>query len=66
VPRAFAEAGTEPDLTAVPVPTLVVLDGAGHVPTITRPHEVVEAIEAWWADVEAYRSPADTATRSDS
>jgi len=27
---------------------LVVILGAGHVPTVTRPEEVVAAIDDWW------------------
>jgi pimeloyl-ACP methyl ester carboxylesterase len=34
----------------IPAATLVILPGAGHVPTLTRPGEVVEAIGAWWGD----------------
>jgi pimeloyl-ACP methyl ester carboxylesterase len=30
---------------AIPGAELVVLEGAGHAPTMTRPHEVVAAIE---------------------
>jgi pimeloyl-ACP methyl ester carboxylesterase len=32
---------------AIPGAELVVLDDAGHVPTMTRPREVVDAIDAW-------------------
>jgi pimeloyl-ACP methyl ester carboxylesterase len=40
----------------IPHATMRVLDDAGHVPTVTRPHEVVDAINAWWASVRP--SPA--------
>jgi pimeloyl-ACP methyl ester carboxylesterase len=33
--------------SAIPGAELVVLSGTGHVPTLTRPREVVEAIESW-------------------
>ena len=38
---------------AIPGARLVVLDDAGHVPTMTRPHEVVSAIETWAATLPA-------------
>lgn len=34
---------------AIPTARLVILDDAGHVPTLTRPHDVVNAIETWAA-----------------
>jgi pimeloyl-ACP methyl ester carboxylesterase len=34
---------------AIPDAELVMIDGAGHVPTLTRPAQVVEAIDAWAA-----------------
>lgn len=34
---------------AIPGAELVIIEGAGHVPTITRPTQVVGAIEAWSA-----------------
>jgi pimeloyl-ACP methyl ester carboxylesterase len=34
---------------AIPDAELVVITGAGHVPTVTRPHAVVEAISQWAA-----------------
>lgn len=37
--------------------TLRVIDGAGHVPTMTRPREVVDAITEWWAAVSADATP---------
>ena len=44
VPLEVAEEVT----ATIPDAHLTVIDGAGHVPTMTRPHEVVAAIEAWW------------------
>ena len=35
----------------MPNSELITLPGAGHVPTLTRPREVVEAIDQWWARV---------------
>jgi len=32
--------------TAIPDATFVPIEGAGHVPTLTRPREVVDALEA--------------------
>ncbi len=32
---------------------LVVIEDAGHVPLLTRPHEVVEALQDWWSRVSA-------------
>jgi pimeloyl-ACP methyl ester carboxylesterase len=32
----------------MPESQLVILPGAGHVPTLTRPREVVDAVDAWW------------------
>ena len=32
----------------IPKSTLVTLPDTGHVPTLTRPNEVVHAIETWW------------------
>jgi pimeloyl-ACP methyl ester carboxylesterase len=44
VPPAAAE-----ELAArIPNATLVVLPDTGHVPTLTRPEDVVDAIETWW------------------
>ena len=43
VPLAIGEAVAG----AIPDSELVVLDDAGHVPTLTRPREVVDAIERW-------------------
>jgi pimeloyl-ACP methyl ester carboxylesterase len=43
VPLSAARAAA----AAIPGAELVVIDDAGHVPTMTRPHEVVAAIEAW-------------------
>ena len=34
---------------AIPGAELVVIPGAGHVPTMTRPREIVDAIDAWAA-----------------
>lgn len=34
--------------SAVPGAELVVIEGAGHVPILTRPDEVATAITAWW------------------
>ncbi len=34
---------------AIPDSELVVLPGAGHVPTLTRPAEVVAALDDWWS-----------------
>jgi sigma-B regulation protein RsbQ len=34
----------------IPNARLVTMEGVGHVPTVTRPHEVVDAILAWAAD----------------
>lgn len=36
---------------AIPVSTLEVLPGGGHVPSVTQPVALVEAIERWWAGV---------------
>jgi pimeloyl-ACP methyl ester carboxylesterase len=33
--------------TAIPECEVVVIPGAGHVPTLTRPGDVVDAIESW-------------------
>ena len=33
----------------IPGAELVVLDGVGHVPPLTRPHETAAAINDWWA-----------------
>jgi len=33
----------------LPSSELVVIEGAGHVPTVTRPHEVVSAIEKFFS-----------------
>ncbi|HEX4216878.1 MAG TPA: alpha/beta hydrolase [Acidimicrobiales bacterium] len=33
---------------AIPGSKLVVIPGAGHVPTLTRPAEVAAAIDDWW------------------
>jgi pimeloyl-ACP methyl ester carboxylesterase len=33
----------------VPNARLSILDGAGHVPTVTRPREVAQAIDAYFA-----------------
>jgi pimeloyl-ACP methyl ester carboxylesterase len=49
VPVALAEAVTN----AVPGAELVVLPDAGHVPTLTQPHEVVDAIDRWAASLPA-------------
>lgn len=43
-------AGAEGLSARIPDSTLVVFPGAGHVPTLTRPGEVVQAIETWWQD----------------
>lgn len=43
VPLAIGEAIAR----AIPDSELVVIPGAGHVPTLTRPREVVDAIERW-------------------
>ena len=43
VPLAIGEAVA----AAIPTCDLVVVPGAGHVPTLTRPREVVEAINKW-------------------
>jgi pimeloyl-ACP methyl ester carboxylesterase len=34
---------------SLPDSELVILQGAGHVPTLTRPEDVVDAIESWVA-----------------
>jgi pimeloyl-ACP methyl ester carboxylesterase len=49
VPLAAARAAA----AAIPGAELVVIDDAGHVPTMTRPHEVVSAIDAWAATLPA-------------
>lgn len=46
IPLASAEMATK----AIPGSKLVVIPGAGHVPIITRPEEVVAAIEDWWRE----------------
>ena len=43
VPVAIGEAVA----SAIPESELVVIPGAGHVPTLTRPREVVDAIDRW-------------------
>lgn len=40
--------GAEALSARIPEATLVVLPATGHVPTLTRPHDVVAAIESWW------------------
>ena len=37
----------------IPNAELVLIPDAGHVPTITRPHAVVEAVDAWWRACES-------------
>ena len=37
--------------TRIPEARLVVLDDAGHVPILTRPHQVAGAVSSWWASV---------------
>ncbi len=49
VPLSAGEAAA----AAIPGAELVVLDDAGHVPTMTRPREVVAAIDAWAARLPA-------------
>ena len=49
VPLSSARAAA----AAIPGAELVVLDDAGHVPTMTRPREVVAAIDAWAARLPA-------------
>lgn len=39
--------------TAIPGARFVVIPGAGHVPTMTRPHDVVAAIEGWASGLSA-------------
>jgi pimeloyl-ACP methyl ester carboxylesterase len=46
IPLASAEMAAQ----AIPGSKLVVIPGAGHVPIITRPEEVVAAIEDWWRE----------------
>ncbi len=45
VPLARGEAAA----ATIPGAELVVIDDSGHVPTMTRPHEIVAAIDAWAA-----------------
>jgi pimeloyl-ACP methyl ester carboxylesterase len=47
VPVAIAQAVAK----AIPTSQLVVLPNTGHVPTLTRPREVVEAIDSWAATI---------------
>jgi pimeloyl-ACP methyl ester carboxylesterase len=47
VPVADGEAAA----ARIPGAELVVLEGVGHVPPLTRPHEVAEAITEWWSRV---------------
>lgn len=49
VPVANGEAAA----ARIPDAELVVLEGVGHVPPLTRPHEVAEAITDWWSRVGA-------------
>ena len=49
VPLARGEAAAETIRGAA----LVVIDDAGHVPTMTRPHEIVSAIDGWAATLPA-------------
>lgn len=44
IPLAAAEMVAK----AIPDSTLVRIPGAGHVPTMTKPSEVVDAIDQWW------------------
>ena len=44
IPLAVAETTTR----AIHDSKLLVVHGAGHVPTLTRPEEVVAAINDWW------------------
>jgi len=44
IPMARAEMAVQ----AIPGSKLVVIPGAGHVPILTRPREVVAAIDDWW------------------
>jgi len=36
----------------IPTAELVVIDGAGHVPTVTRPHQLVDIIEDWMRRID--------------
>lgn len=38
---------------ALPAGRLETIPDAGHVPTMTRPTEVVDAVEQWWQSVAA-------------
>lgn len=44
IPMATAEMAAQ----AIPDSKLVVIPGAGHVPILTRPAEVVAVIDHWW------------------
>ncbi|MCU0264977.1 MAG: alpha/beta hydrolase [Actinomycetia bacterium] len=46
-------AGAHELAAAIPDARLVVLDDAGHVPILTRPRQVADAVTAWWSDVLA-------------
>jgi 3-oxoadipate enol-lactonase len=46
IPLASAEMASQ----AIPGSKLVVIRGAGHVPVITRPEQVVAAIDDWWRE----------------
>ena len=37
----------------IPGAELVVLDGVGHVPPLTRPHETAAAMNDWWARIRS-------------
>ena len=47
--RIVPVAAAEHLAASVPDSKLVVLPATGHVPTLTRPREVVAAIDEWWA-----------------
>jgi pimeloyl-ACP methyl ester carboxylesterase len=53
IPLAVAETTAR----AIPDSKLVVIPGAGHVPAMTRPEEVVAAINDWRASQRAQGTP---------
>ena len=46
-----ASSAGEQAASRIPGAELVLLDGVGHVPPLTRPHETAAAITAWWSRV---------------
>jgi pimeloyl-ACP methyl ester carboxylesterase len=52
VPPAVAHALAD----AIPNAELVLIAGAGHVPTITRPQAVADAVNTWWRAYESGQS----------